>query len=176
MQLKNKNDMPDFKNINKYSKPFLVGILGMLGLVVIYVSVMLIATKNLNSVISQFITFKYWITALILGFGIQTSLFWYIRSGMHLPNKSSKTALATGAGTSTVAMVACCAHHLTDFLPILGLSAAALFLSKYQTHFFAFGIISNIAGIALMIYIIKTKKCFNIFKFLKNKFNSLDRN
>lgn len=152
---------------NKYTKSFLAGILGMLALMVIYVLILFLATKDFQHVISQFITFKYWITALILGFGIQTGLFWYIRSGMHLTGKSSKTALATGASTSTVAMVACCAHHLTDILPILGLSAATLFLSKYQTHFFFLGIISNAAGIILMIYIIKNKGCLDFSKLFK---------
>lgn len=144
--------------MNKYLNFFLAGILGMLGLIAVYVLIMLIATKNFNSIISQFITFKYWIITLIFGFGIQTSLFWHIRSGSHLANNSAKASLTAGAGTSTVAMVACCAHHLIDFLPLFGLSAAALFLSKYQTYFFVLGIIFNISGIALMIYIIKTKK------------------
>ncbi len=170
MQLENKNNGQSHSdNINKYLKPFLAGILGMFGLIVIYVLILFIATKDIQHVIEQFIAFKYWITALVLGFGIQMSLFWYIRSGMHLTDGSSKTALVAGASTSTVAMVACCIHHLTDILPILGLSAAALFLSKYQPHLFALGIISNIAGIALMVYIIKTKRCPNFFNFSKKR-------
>lgn len=142
----------------KYSKPFLAGILGASALIIVYVLILFIATKDLSHAIEQFITFKYWIIALILGFGVQMGLFWYIRSGMHLTDGSSKTALATGAGTSTVAMAACCAHYLVSLLPILGLTAAALFLSKYQTYFFLLGVISNITGITWMIYIIKTKK------------------
>lgn len=171
------NNIQNFQNnnINRYIKPVSAGILGMFGLTAIYIAILFIATKDMSHVVGQFLVFKYWIIALILGFGIQMGLFWYIRSGLHLKDGSSKTALATGAGTSTVAMVACCAHHLVDLLPILGLSAATLFLSKYQTYFFLFGVLSNISGIVLMGYIIKTKTCPNFFKLLKNKlsFNKL---
>ncbi len=48
-------------------------------------------------------------------------------------------------------MVACCAHHLTDVLPMLGLSSAALFLGTYKTWFLAFGLVSNLAGIAFLL-------------------------
>ena len=170
MQLENKNNSQfHYSNIDKYLKPFLAGILGMFVLIVIYILIIFIATKDIQHVIEQFSAFKYWIIALVLGFGIQMSFFWYIRSGMHLAGSSSNAALAAGASTSTVAMVACCLHHLTDILPILGLSAAALFLSKYQSYLFALGIISNIAGIALMIYIIKVKRCPNFFNFLRKR-------
>lgn len=155
--------------IKRYLKPFLAGSLGALGLSLVYFLIVFIATKEVAHVFGQFLIFKYWITGLILGFGIQMGLFWYLRSGMHLNDSSSKTALATGASTSAVAMVACCAHYLVNLLPILGLSAATLFLSKYQTYFFLLGVVSNIAGITLMIYMIKTKKCFNLFKFLKKR-------
>lgn len=165
MQLENNN-----KN---YLKSIFAGIFGMLGLIMVYVLIMFLATKSVNQIIEQFIFFKYWIIALILGFGIQMGLFWHIRTGLSLSGGFSKTALATGAGTSTTAMIACCAHHLTDFLPILGLSATALFLSKYQTHLFLLGIISNVAGIFLMIYIIKTKKCPKFFNFKRKNMKKI---
>lgn len=155
--------------MGRYSKPFLVGVLGMAGLIAVYILIVFAATRDMGHVIEQFLEFRYWISALVLGFGIQMGLFWYIRSGMHLAGSASTTAMATGASTSTVAMVACCVHHLTDFLPILGLSAVALFLSEYQTYFFLFGVVSNIAGIMLMIYIIKTKTCPDFRKLFKKK-------
>ncbi len=150
----------------KYLKPVLAAFAGMVILVLIYWLILFIATKDIRHPIEQFIEFKYWIIFLVLGFGIQMGLFWYIRSGMHL-DSSSKSALAAGASTSTVAMIVCCAHHITDILPILGLSAAGLFLSEYQVYFFLLGIISNAVGIILMLYIIKTKKCLDFFKFFK---------
>ncbi len=47
-------------------------------------------------------------------------------------------------------MVACCAHHVTDVLPILGLTAAAAFLAEYQRAFMAIGLGTTIVGIFVM--------------------------
>ncbi|MFQ5614859.1 MAG: hypothetical protein ACE5GO_00085 [Anaerolineales bacterium] len=59
-----------------------------------------------------------------------------------------------GGTTSTLAMVACCAHHVTDVLPILGLSAAATFLAEYQTLFMLVGLGTTLVGIAVMLIIL----------------------
>jgi hypothetical protein len=133
----------------------LAGIVGMLFLVSVYWLILYITTRDLSHPFQQFLLYKYWISALILGFGIQVSLFWYIRIAQGSSDMKTKSSVAVGTGTSTLSMVACCAHHLVDFLPLLGLSAASLFLSKYQTYFFGLGIISNIFGIIMMIRIIK---------------------
>jgi len=131
------------------------GIAGVIILTAAYWSVLYFTTSDAYHPLQQFLDFKYWLIPLLAGFGIQTGLFWFLR----LQNKStgaiSKSAIATGAGTSTIAMVACCAHHLVDFLPLLGFSAAALFLTQYQTYFFLLGIVSNIGGILFMSYRIR---------------------
>jgi hypothetical protein len=155
-------------NQNAYLKSFLAGVLGAILLSAFYWLVLFIVTKDPRHPLEQFFLYKYWIIFLIVGFGVQMGLFWYIRSGKHL-NGSSKTAISAGASTSTVAMVACCAHHLVDLMPIFGFSAAALFLTKHQTYFFSLGIISNILGILLMSYIIKTKKHPDFLKFFFKK-------
>ena len=51
--------------------------------------------------------------------------------------------MGTSGGTSVTAMVACCLHHVTDVLPILGLSAAATFLTRYQRPFMLIGLGMN---------------------------------
>jgi len=48
-------------------------------------------------------------------------------------------------------MLACCAHHLTDVLPILGLSGAAVFLNAYKTPLLWLGIVMNLAGIVYLL-------------------------
>jgi len=55
---------------------------------------------------------------------------------------------------STVAMVACCAHHVTDVLPILGLTAAAAFLAEYRIPFMLIGLGTTLIGIAVMLVIL----------------------
>ncbi len=52
-------------------------------------------------------------------------------------------------------MVACCAHHLTEVLPILGLAGLSLFLTRYQIWFLGVGIASNFFGIIYLLYQIK---------------------
>jgi len=151
----------------KYLKPTLAGFLGILLMALFYFIILFIITGDIVHPIQQFIRYKYWMSTLLIGFGVQFGLFWYIRSGLHLSGAVANSAISTGAGSSALAMAACCAHHILDLLPILGLSASAIFLSEYQEYFFLFGILSNIAGIALMVYIIKTKKCFK----LKSLFN-----
>ncbi len=62
--------------------------------------------------------------------------------------------MGAGGATSTVAMVACCVHHVADALPILGLTAAATFLGKYQSVFLAVGLATNLIGIGVILRII----------------------
>jgi hypothetical protein len=52
---------------------------------------------------------------------------------------------------NTVAMVACCAHHLTDILPVVGLAGAALFLGSYQSLFLLVGVLSSFVGTVYML-------------------------
>jgi ABC-type nickel/cobalt efflux system permease component RcnA len=58
-------------------------------------------------------------------------------------------------------MLACCAHHLADVLPFLGLTAAAVFLNEYRGWFMAAGLALTVAGIGFMIYTIRkvTARC-----------------
>jgi hypothetical protein len=48
-------------------------------------------------------------------------------------------------------MVACCAHHVADVLPVLGLSAAAAFLAQWKVPFLVIGLLMNLAGILVML-------------------------
>jgi hypothetical protein len=49
-------------------------------------------------------------------------------------------------------MVACCAHHATDILPVLGLSAFATILAEYKTPFMLAGLAGNAGGIGYMLF------------------------
>jgi hypothetical protein len=51
-------------------------------------------------------------------------------------------------------MVACCLHHVTDVLPVLGLSAAATFLTRYQRPFMLMGLGMNLVGVLVMLIIL----------------------
>ena len=135
-------------------------ILGLIGLSAFYYLLLFAVTKDPLHPISQFKLFQPWMSLLILGFGIQMGLFWLMRNGVYF-NLQDKNDAKMAAGTSTtvsgLAMVACCAHHAVDLLPILGFSAAALFLSEYQEQLLIFGVLANLTGIFMMAWFLTGK-------------------
>lgn len=94
---------------------------------------------------------------IILGFGVQAALYTILKKRLFVPvtvNGPSGALTGAGGGMSTVAMVACCAHHVTDVLPILGLTAAATFLAEYRTAFMLIGLSTTILGILYMVSVL----------------------
>ena len=106
---------------------------------------------------SQFARDRAYVLPIILGFGIQAALYSILRFRLFVPvTSTANTGAMMGAsgGTSATAMVACCIHHVTDVLPILGLSAAASFLTRYQRPFMLVGIAMNLIGIGVMLFVL----------------------
>lgn len=135
-------------------KHILRGFAGALALLVFYFLILTFA-NSFPHALEEFKRLWYWVLALAIGFGIQIGLYSYMRDLIRGKNKGATGVAAASGGISAVSMIACCAHHLTDILPILGLSAASIFLIQYQTYFMGLGIVSNIAGIAYMIRVIR---------------------
>lgn len=110
------------------------------------------AVSGFRFALSQFSSYWYFLISLALGFGIQIGLYSYLKyfvknSGIII---GSKTVAVTGT-TSTLAMVSCCAHYLTNILPILGTVGLVTFVAQYQIQFFWVGLVFNIIGIFYMI-------------------------
>jgi hypothetical protein len=100
---------------------------------------------------------RFIVLPLMLGFGIQSALYIILKKRLFVPVSSTgpSGALAGAGGTtSTVAMVACCAHHVADVLPILGLTAAATFLAENRIAFMWVGLGTTIVGITVMLFIL----------------------
>src|SRR5262249_24099421 len=91
---------------------------------------------------------RWFAGAIALGFGTQIGLFTYLR-GLHAHAASGGGAASTG--TSAVAMLACCAHHVADVVPVLGLSGVVIFLNAYKTPLLWLGIVMNLAGIVCVL-------------------------
>lgn len=138
------------RNIMK--KPVINGILASLSLLLVYVAVMMIATRSWSTTISQFRGLWYWIMALSLGFGIQVGLYSKLKILISNPKHLNQPGMMTAAsgGTSTIGMIACCAHHLSEVLPIIGLSGFAVFLVRYQTPLIVLGVAMNLLGTCLI--------------------------
>ncbi|HSO10831.1 MAG TPA: hypothetical protein VLT51_00550 [Anaerolineales bacterium] len=112
---------------------------------------------------SQFMRDRWYIIPIILGFGVQAALYSILRFRLFIPVTSTghagsmtpvKGVMGASGGTSATAMVACCIHHVTDVLPILGLSAAASFLTRYQRPFMLVGLAMNLIGIGVMLFVL----------------------
>jgi hypothetical protein len=100
---------------------------------------------------------RWIVVPIILGFGLQTALYVVLKKRLFIPvahiGPSGKLAGASG-GMSTAAMVACCAHHVTDVLPVLGLTAAAAFLAQYRVALMLVGLGMTLVGIIFMLAIL----------------------
>ncbi len=121
--------------------------------------IILSAANSFSHAIEQFSQMWYWILLLVAGFGLQAGLYFYIRESIRQKQMKNPTAaVAASGGISTGSMVACCLHHLTDVLPIMGLAGAAVFLAQYQVFFIILGILSNLIGITIMLEIIQKHK------------------
>ena len=98
---------------------------------------------------------RYFVAAIAAGFGVQAGLFVYLRRLLSLRARASATAgTAAGTGTSTAAMLACCAHHVSDALPVLGLSGVAIFLGDYRVPLVLSGVAVNAVGVLLMLRLV----------------------
>lgn len=106
---------------------------------------------------NQFQLNRWYVMPIWVAFGIQAALYSILRFRLFVPMTGTAhtgALMGTSGGTSVTAMVACCLHHVTDVLPILGVSAAATFLTRYQRPFMLIGLSTEIIGIIVMLVIL----------------------
>jgi hypothetical protein len=132
------------------------GLVGMIFLTVIYFAIVSLAESPRHA-LELFWSDRAIVIPIVAGFGVQAALYTMLKKRLYVPvaNPGARGLLmGAGGATSTVAMVACCLHHATDVLPILGLTAAATFLAQYRIAFMLVGLGTSIAGIAIMLFIL----------------------
>ncbi len=127
-----------------------LGALGSLALVGLYLGIVTWAQGSQHA-LELLWSDRYFVGAISLGFGTQVGLFAYVRMLQHAIGRASSALAGAGTATSSVSMVACCAHHLTDVLPIVGFSGLAVFLVDFRTPLLLLGIATNLIGIAVMV-------------------------
>lgn len=132
-------------NIRRYLKSIVIGLISSIGLLAFYFVVMTLLTKSSTLALSQFADLWYYMTPLIIGFGVQAGFYHSLKTKSS--QYSAQAVMPVNTAASSTAMIACCAHHLTDVLPMLGLSAFSLFLVNYQKQILLFGILGNFLGI-----------------------------
>ncbi len=136
--------------------PIGTGLAGVILLLALYLGIVSWAESPRHAL--EFFWQDRWIVLpIIIGFGVQVGLYVTLKKRLFVPVSGmgpSGALTGTSGATSTIAMVACCAHHITDVLPILGLTAAATFLAEYRTVIMIFGLGMTLVGISVMLAIL----------------------
>jgi hypothetical protein len=130
---------------NIWGKSAVKGIIAFLILLIIYFLVLTLVS-GWKFAQEQFTQFWYYIISLALGFGIQFSLYSYLKGVVKQQALTGKVLATTGT-TSTTAMISCCAHYLTNILPALGVTGIITVIGQYQVQFFWMGLFFNFLGI-----------------------------
>jgi copper chaperone CopZ len=135
--------------------PPLVGVLGASALLGLYLGILSIA-QSPSHALEQLAQDQWWVGLVALGFGVQLGMYAYLRLIVQALKLTGATAMTgVGTGTSTLGMIACCAHHVTDFAPLValagasGLSGAVTFLAERKIPFIIFGLVVNAIGIVV---------------------------
>lgn len=142
--------------MKRYLIPLAAFFLGSLLIAGVYFGI-LIWAQGRDSALSLFLSNRWYVIPIWISFGIQAALYSILRFRLFVPTTSAAhtgAVMGTSGGTSVTAMVACCLHHVTDVLPVLGLSAAATFLTRYQRPFMLVGLGMNMIGIIVMLVVL----------------------
>lgn len=118
------------------------GVIATIGLLMLY-GVTMSALSGVDAAVEQFRALWYLMVPLAGGFGIQVALYTKLKRRM-------QGVVAAGGTSASAGMLACCAHHAADVLPILGLSAAATFIGQYQKSILVASILINGIGIGIL--------------------------
>ncbi len=129
-------------------RSIVAGLIGGAALLGVYFAIISLA-QGVDHAFEQLATDALFVGLIAAGFGIQIALFAELRT-LDRRHRASAAVTAVGTGTSAAAMLACCAHHVVDLLPLVGLSAAAVFLDAYKTPLFLVGIGMNLVGIIVI--------------------------
>jgi len=136
--------------------PLGAGLIGIIFLTGLYFGIMSWA-EGFKSAWGLFWYDRWIVIPIIFGFGIQAAIYAVLKFRLFVPVSAtgpSGALMGASGTTSTVAMLACCAHHVTDVLPILGLTAAATFLGRYRLALMWGGLGMTVAGIIVMLIIL----------------------
>lgn len=114
-------------------------------------AVVLMLVSGAEFLRAQFAQFWYFVLALAAGFGVQVGLYVRLRQVTRHDSGSGKLVAVSG-GTSTAAMISCCAHYVANVLPVLGATGLVALVAQYQTELFWVGLAFSLAGIVYVAH------------------------
>jgi hypothetical protein len=121
------------------------------GMLVVFfnISIASIAEGSLKNGYSVFLDNGIFVYLIPLAVGVQMGLFRYHRNLTAENVSGSEKMGMAGSATSSLAMIACCLHHVSDLLPAVGfVLAASSFLTEYKDTIIIIGLLANLAGSA----------------------------
>ena len=121
------------------------GAVASLALATFYVAVLATA-GGWEHLADQAVTDWWLLVPIIVAFGAQVSFTVALRA-RHRAHLAATTGAGTGA--SAVGMVACCAHHLADLVPLLGTAGVAGVLFDWRIPLMAFGLAVNLVAVSV---------------------------
>ncbi len=125
------------------------GLIALVAMALFYVVVVRAASGSWNHLADQLRQDRYYLAAILVGFGTQVALVSELRH-RHRHGRGAALTAGVGAGASTAGMIACCAHHLAELLPVIGAASAAGFLTDYRIPFMLVGITINAVAVVLV--------------------------
>jgi hypothetical protein len=127
-----------------------LGELGATGLVGLYLGIVTVA-QGPEHALELLWGDRVFVGLIGAGFGTQIGLFTYVRLLQRALARESVVIAGAGTATSSAAMVACCAHHLADVLPIIGLGGLAVMLVDLRTPLILLALATNALGIGITV-------------------------
>lgn len=138
--------MPGIRNLFKI--PFVFGTTIAVLVILLNISIASIAEGSLKGGYSVFLSNGIFVYLVPLAVGVQMGLFRHHRN-ITAEKKlcGSEKIGITGSITSSLTMILCCLHHVTDLLPAVGfILAASSFLTQYKDAIIILGLLANLAG------------------------------
>ncbi len=137
-----------FEGIKRlFRDPFVFGTAA--GLLVILFNILIasIAEGSLGEGLSVFLTNGIFVYLIPPAVGVQMGLFRYHRNLTSGNASGTEKVGMAGSAASSLAMVACCLHHVSDLLPAVGfILATSSFLIEYKDAIIIIGLLANLAG------------------------------
>ncbi len=143
-------NMPGKQTFKSFLKnPFVFGVTVGILVVLFNISIASLAEGSLKSGYSVFLDNGIFVYLIPLAVGVQMGLFRYYRNLTTGNVSGSEKMGMAGSATSSLAMIACCLHHVSDLLPTVGfVLAASSFLTEYKDTIIIIGLLANLAGSA----------------------------
>lgn len=154
--------MPGIRNL--FRIPFVFGTTIVVLVILLNISIASIAEGSLKGGYSVFLSNGIFVYLVPLAVGVQMGLFRHHRNittekklccfdepvkkeRISLGSSNSEKIGITGSITSSLTMILCCLHHVTDLLPAVGfILAASSFLTQYKDAIIILGLLANLAG------------------------------